>query len=156
MNPIPEPGGEDDGLATGEPEDGQFPIHSDDAYVAIASVTCRSCRHPFDAICIFCRSGTAFDEELNNFTVANVHGVDESLAQQLAVWATYRWQGAAADPGDLANHCPSCGEPFDDQLLHDEPEDPFFDIPHAERGTIRLVRLRGPIQLSGDEHYTIE
>ena len=148
--------GEFDDSAMSEPEDEPFPIRSDDAYVAIASVTCRSCLHPFDAICLFCRSGTAFEEELDNFAVANVHGVDESLAEQLSVWPTYRALGTAADPGDLANHCPSCGEPFDDQLLHDEPEDPFFDIPHAERGAIRLVRLKGPIRLSGDEHYTVE
>jgi|SRR6185437_1485973 len=95
MSPILESSGEDaHGLATGEPEDELFPIHSDDAYVAIASVACRSCFHRFDAICIFCPSGTAFEEELDNFTVANVHGVDESLAKQLALWPTYRWLGS--------------------------------------------------------------
>src|SRR6185437_15133098 len=157
MSPILESRGEDDhGFATGEPEDEQFPIYSDDAYVAIASVACRSCFHRFDAICIFCRSGTAFEEELDNFTVANVHGVDESLAQQLALWPTYRWLGSTDDPGDLANHCPSCGEPYDDEVLHDEPEDPFFDIPNAGSAVIRVVRVKGTIQLSGDEHYTIE
>jgi hypothetical protein len=45
------------------------------------------------------------------------------------VWPSYRAPGTAADPGDLANHYPSSGETVDDKLLHDEPEDPFFDIP---------------------------
>lgn len=157
MSTMAESSGESDDSAMSESEDDEeFPIHSDDAYVAIAAVTCRRCLRPFDAICIFCRSGTAFEEELNDFTVANVHAVDESLAEQLAAWATYHAPGTTADPGDWANHCPRCGEPIDDQLLHDEPEDPFFDIPHAERGAIRMVRLEGSIRLSGDEHYTIE
>lgn len=98
--------GEEDGFATGEPEDELFPIHSNDAYVAIASVTCRSCRRPFDAACTFCRSGTACEEAICDFAVANVQGVDESLAKQLAAWPNYREQGGAADAGDWANRCP--------------------------------------------------
>jgi hypothetical protein len=41
-------------------------------------------------------------------------------------------------------------------FLHDEPGTPFFDIPRAPPGSIKLIPLAGAIQLSGDEHFTLE
>jgi hypothetical protein len=41
-------------------------------------------------------------------------------------------------------------------FLHDEPDTPFFDIPHAAAGSIKLIPLAGSILLSGDEHFAIE
>lgn len=37
-----------------------------------------------------------------------------------------------------------------------EPGEPFFDIPRAPSGAIRLTPLPGTIRLSGDEHFTVE
>jgi hypothetical protein len=39
--------------------------------------------------------------------------------------------------------------------LHSEPGDPFFDIPNAKPGTIRLTPLQGEVRLSGDERFEI-
>jgi hypothetical protein len=33
---------------------------------------------------------------------------------------------------------------------------PFFDIPRAASGSIKLTALAGTIQLSGDEHFSVE
>jgi hypothetical protein len=39
--------------------------------------------------------------------------------------------------------------------LHSEPDQPFFDIPSASRASIELTPLTASIQLSGDEHFSI-
>ncbi len=77
------------------------------------------------------------------------------LAKQLASWPGFR---PIDDPDGIrfANHCPHCGTEQDDRDLHSEPGDPFFDIPNASPGTIRLTPLTGEIRLSGDEHFMIE
>lgn len=75
---------------------------------------------------------------------------------------SWYWPGfrPIADPGAqaprFANHCPHCGAEQDDRDLHTEPGEPFFDIPRAPPGTIRLSPLTGQVRLSGDEHFTIE
>ena len=44
----------------------------------------------------------------------------------------------------------------DDLYLHSEPDHPFFDIPHAPAGLIKLTPLSGTIRLGGGEHFSIE
>lgn len=141
----------------GTDRDGELAIISDHAYVAATTVPCCSCGRPIEVICIYCESGTASGEPLTLFTVTDILGVDEPLAKQLSSWPAFR---PIEDPGPdgtrLANHCPHCGTEQDDRDLHSEPGAPFFDIPNAVPGTIRLTPLAGEIRLSGDEHYMIE
>jgi len=58
--------------------------------------------------------------------------------------------------GYYANHCSYCGAVLDDMYLHSEPDEPFFDIPGAAPGSIKLTPLSGPIRLSGDEHFELD
>lgn len=51
------------------------------------------------------------------------------------------------DGSRFANHCPHCGTEQDDRDLHTEPSEPFFDIPHAPPGMIRLSLRAGPLRL---------
>jgi hypothetical protein len=65
--------------------------------------------------------------------------------------------GSGNEPnGDFANHCPHCSTPQEDMLLHSEPDQPFFDIPYAPPDSLELTPLAGEIQLSGDEHFSLE
>ncbi len=138
-------------------EDGEFNIVSSDAYVATASAPCQRCRASMEVICIHCGSGTVSGETLTQFTVSNVWAMDEALARQLLSWPNFRRVGSAAgESGGFANHCPLCGEPQEDMFLHDEPDTPFFDIPRARPGSVRVTSLVGTIQLSGDEHFAVE
>ncbi|MGH8143893.1 MAG: hypothetical protein ACREU2_15410 [Steroidobacteraceae bacterium] len=138
-------------------DDAEFTIRSDAACVAEVTITCSRCQRPFEAICIHCRSGTVFDEPLREFTVSNIHRLDPAMAEQLRAWPNFRpLEFPQGERGDFANHCPSCGSPCEDTSLHDEPGDPFFDIPHAPPGTIRFTALADTVQLSGDEHYDID
>jgi hypothetical protein len=137
-------------------ESEEFSIASDDAYVAVATAPCQQCGSSIEVICIYCESGTVHDEPLTRFTVSNICAVDSDLAAQLAPWATFREsQGEAAPANSLANHCPRCGAPQEELYLHSEPGDPFFSIPRAAPGTVRLVRLAGHVRLSGDESFEI-
>lgn len=87
----------------------------------------------------------------------DVLAIDEALARQLASWPGFRRIAAPGPDGTrFANHCPHCGAEQDDRNLHTEPDDPFFDIPHAAPGSIRLTPLAGQVRLSGDEHFRIE
>jgi hypothetical protein len=83
--------------------------------------------------------------------------MDESLAQQLLSWPHYRKVVARGEEGGtFANHCPVCGAVQDEMYLHSEPDQPFFDIPGASPVSIELTSLAGSIQLSGDEHFSID
>jgi len=44
----------------------------------------------------------------------------------------------------------------DDNDLHTEPGEPFFDIPHTDPAVIGLIPLMGRVRLSGDEQFTVE
>jgi hypothetical protein len=137
-------------------EDG-FTITSSHAYVASANVSCGKCHSTIEVICIHCESGTASGDPLTQFTVSDVWAMDEALARQLAPWPDFR-QVDHPDSQEVyfANHCRRCGALQDDLYLHSEPDEPFFNIPRAAPGSIKLTPLVGRIQLSGNEHFEIE
>jgi hypothetical protein len=138
-------------------EPAELAIISDEAYVAAATVPCCQCREPVEVICVHCATGTASGEALTQFTVTDVLAMDEALARQLSPWPGFRKIAATGFDGSrYANHCLRCGVEQDDRELHTEPGAPFFDIPHAAPGSIRLSPLAGEVRLSGDEHFTIE
>jgi hypothetical protein len=39
--------------------------------------------------------------------------------------------------------------------LHSEPDQPFFNIPADESGTVQLIAISGMVQLSGSESFEI-
>lgn len=135
----------------------QFSIVSERAYVAAAQVQCCRCGQPVEVICIHCASGTASAEPLTQFTISDVVAIDDSLARQLRPWPGFRQiSDSGGDGARFANHCSRCGAEQDDRSLHSEPGAPFFDIPRAPPGAIRLTPLSGQVRLSGDEHFIIE
>jgi len=76
---------------------------------------------------------------------------------RLWFWGSYRkFETAQGGEGIFANHCPHCGSPLEDLYLHTEPDEPFFDIPSAPPGAIKLIPLSGTIHLNGDEHFAVE
>lgn len=137
-------------------EDEEFSITSDQAYVASATVPCRSCGLTIEVICIYCESGTVLDEPLSKFTVSNIRAVDAALAPQLTRWPTFRQSYSEIDQTSyFANHCPRCGAMQEDMYLHSEPDQPFFGIPRAAHGAVTLTPLVGRVRLSGDEGFEI-
>ena len=137
--------------------DEEFIITSSQGHVAAATISCQRCQSSIEVICIHCDSGTVAGEPLTRFTVSDIWAMDEALAQQLKPWPTFRTvdspEGGASY---FANHCPHCGSPQEDMYLHSEPDEPFFNIPRAGPGSIKLTPLEGKIQLSGDEHFEVE
>ena len=80
-----------------------------------------------------------------------------TLARQLQPFPLFRkTTETGAEAGVFANHRRHCRAVLDDLLLHSEPGDPFFEIPHALPGTITLTSLVGTIHLSGNEHFSVE
>jgi len=135
-------------------EDVTFAIVSSQAYVASATTPCQQCNSNIEVISIHCESGTVSDEPMTQFTVSHIWAIDEELERQLRPWPNFRKVDKPAD-GAFANHCPNCGASQDDLYLHTEAGDPFFDIPRAPPGVIRLVLLEGTVRLSGDEHFQV-
>jgi hypothetical protein len=134
----------------------EFTITSDQAFVAATTVSCWNCHSSIEVICIFCESGTASGELLTQFSVSHVWAMDGALARQLEGWGNFRKVNAGGGQESyFANHCPHCGSLQDDLYLHTEPDEPFFDIPHAAAGVVRLAPLVGRVQLSGDESFEI-
>jgi hypothetical protein len=136
--------------------DEEFIITSGDAYVAAATTPCGSCQSPIEVICIYCESGTVFGDPLTRFIVSNVWAMDDALARQLKRWPTFHKAEGMDAADSWANYCPHCDALQDDMLLHSEPGDPFFNIPRAEVGAIRVTPLTGTIRLSGDEHFEVD
>jgi hypothetical protein len=130
----------------------EFSIASEDAYVAATTVACCECRAEIEVICVYCESGVASDEPLEQFTVSEISAVDADLGRQFEAWPFFRY---VEDEGRFSNHCPHCGAPQDDMYLHSEPDHPFFGIPRAPAGSIRFTRLVGRIQLNGNESFEI-
>jgi hypothetical protein len=120
--------------------------------VAATTIPCQACRALIEVICIHCESGLVSDEPLTRFTVSDIGAMDGELIRQLRPWPSFR---KLAD-GEFVNHCPECGAAQSEMLLHTEPDSPFFDIPGAAPGVIRLTPLAGTVRLSGDEHFTVD
>jgi Domain of unknown function (DUF5710) len=138
-------------------DDEEFAITSSEACVAAATTSCQRCHADIGVICIHCANGAVSGEPLIQFTVSDVWAMDEALTRQLRLWPTFRRTTRRnGEAGDFANHCPHCGAPQEDLYLHSEPDSPFFDIPHAASGSIKLTPLAGTIHLSGDEHFTVD
>lgn len=145
-----------DHFETDEDQD-EFTITSSHAYVAAAVVACGMCHAKTEVICIHCETGTACGEPLTKFTLSDVSAIDAALARQLKSWPTFKRVAGPGEQGsDYANHCQHCGAVLDDLLLHSEPDEPFFDIPSAQPGLIKLTPLVGMIRLSGDEHFGLD
>jgi hypothetical protein len=135
---------------------GEFEVTSEDAYVASTDVCCWKCNRDIEVICVYCETGVDVDEPLTRFTVSTIWAMDAALTYQLQPWPHFkRGSGPTFHAGYFANYCPHCDALQDDMALHDEPEDPFFSIPHAPPGTLRLIPLVGEIQLSGCCHFSI-
>jgi hypothetical protein len=140
----------------GDAEDEEFSITSDEACVASATVSCWRCQARIEVICIYCESGTASGEPLARFTVSHISAMDGALVRQLEPWRTFRESySEGSQDSYFANHCPHCGAVQEDLYLHSEPDQPFFSIPHAEPGAIKLTPLPGRVRLSGDESFEI-
>ena len=139
-----------------EEEDEEFTITSEEAYLAAATAPCQNCRAPIEVICIYCEGGTVMGEPLTEFTVSSIRAVDGALAAQLTAWPAFRKVSDHTDDESyFANHCPRCGALQEDLYLHSEPDQPFFCIPRAEPGAVRLTRLEGRVKLSGDESFEV-
>jgi hypothetical protein len=137
--------------------DEDFTIASSAAYVAAATVACQRCRARIEVICIYCESGTVSGEPLGKFAVCDISAMDENLARQLRPWPTFREvHDSDEEARYFANHCSRCGAVQDDLYLHSEPDEPFFDIPHAAPGSIRLTPVVGVIHVTGDEHFEVD
>src|SRR5882762_486347 len=137
-------------------EDEEFTITSEEAYVAAATAPCQNCRAPIEVICIYCEGGTVMGEALSEFTVSSIRGMDGALAAQLAAWPAFREVSDQTDEESyFANYCPWCGALQEDLYLHSEPDQPFFCIPRAKPGTVRLTPLKGRVELSGDESFEV-
>lgn len=126
-----------------------FAIQSVLAYVASAAVPCCRCRRRTQVICIYCRSGTAWEEPLEHFTVQNIRAIDTALSRQLERWPWFR---PDARFGGYVNHCAHCNASQPDADLHSEPHQPFYDVPGS--AAVVLTPLCGPIRLSAD--YSVE
>lgn len=141
-----------------EGDDAEFGIASDEAFVAVAQASCLKCQARIEVICIYCKSGTDAEvgEPMTRFALSNIWAMDAALAAQLERWPLFKKEiGAGAEEGCFANHCPHCGAMQEDYLLQAEPGEVFFDIPHAEPGSIELTPLIGRIRASGDYSFGV-
>jgi hypothetical protein len=57
--------------------------------------------------------------------------------------------------GSFSKNCSYCAAPQGELDLDDEPDSPFFDIPRATPGLVRLTPLVGTVQLSGGERFMV-
>lgn len=131
-------------------------IASNEAYVAAAQTACLHCSEMIEVICIHCQTGTAIEsgDSITRCTVSNIWMMDAALAAQLEVWPYFKPIEFGGATGRYANHCPHCGAPQEDYLLHDEPGHVFFGLSQGGRRGIEFMPLAGSVQLSGD--YTCE
>jgi len=134
------------------PEDTEFNIISDRAFVAAATVPCQQCSTSMEVICFYCASGTASDEPLTQFSVSHITAMSNELREQLHPWPNFQ----PTKGGLFVNWCHACGARNDDLYLHTEPGDAFFDIPSMPTESIKLTPLAGTIRLSGSEHFQVD
>jgi len=138
-----------------EDDEEDLQIVSDEAYVASAQAPCLNCHRTIEVICIYCAAGTVSGEPLSQFTLSHISAMDRGLAMQLAPWPLFKKAGQGSGDRSFANHCAHCGATQDEVQLHAEPEGPFFDIPHAAPGSLRLTPLTGVIAVNGDHSFTV-
>ena len=127
----------------------RFNLFSSALYVARAELNCHDCGSPMEVICLYCRSATdlELELELGDLTVSNLTDVEASLQRSLDRWPCYRRD----DPGGpYANHCPRCGAVTEDYQLHPEPGDVFFDLRLDRAGEVSFTPLEGQAHLLGD------
>jgi len=128
-----------------------FSIRSSKAFVVSAGALCCRCDASIEVLCIYCAEGQVNGETQTGFTVSNITAVDADLQAQLLRWP---WFCFGAKPAArLLNHCPHCGTVQPDDLLHDEPGGPFFELPGPADRALRYERLIGCICLTGDEGF---
>jgi hypothetical protein len=138
------------------PEEVEYCILSNQAYVATTSIACPCCGQETEVLTIHCRSGLVLGEPLERFTVSDISAMDGVLVQQLKRWPGFRRTADGEAFGDFANHCAACGNVIGDIDLHSEPSHAFFDIVHATAGLVTLIPIPRSIQLSGNEHFVID
>lgn len=141
---------------SGEPEENEYSIESNEAYVASTRIRCPRCSQETEVICIHCLSGTVLGESLERFTVADISAMDDALLRELKRWPSFQPVTAGHATGEFSNHCARCHEVIGDIELHSEPDQVFFDIEHAADGAVTLVSLPRTVRLSGNEHFVIE
>ena len=136
----------------GEAEEGEFGIESEEAFVAAALTGCSNCGEEIEVVCVYCASGIDLEtgELVERVTLSNISTMDDALAAALNSRGFFSTGGEASACGQFANHCPHCGAPQEDYLLHSEPGDVFFSIAEAEPGSIALTAVEGRIRVSGD------
>jgi hypothetical protein len=127
-----------------------FGITSDRAFVASAMQECWSCGESVEVICIFCETGVASEQDLENFTVSYIASMDDSLQAQLKPWVNFRLDEAQRL---FANHCPECGMTLDDGELHSEPGQPFMDLLLGKPDVAKLIPLVGLVRMNGEEGF---
>jgi hypothetical protein len=137
-------------------EDEEYSIISNDASVASTTIPCPHCQKTTEIVCVHCLRGTASGQSLEQFTVFDISAVDETLLHELERWPNYHRRTEADGIGDFANHCTFCGGVIGDIDLHSEPDHIFFDVVHAQEGTITFISLPQTIRLNGSEHFVIE
>lgn len=136
-----------------DPDEVEFGIASNQAFVVSATTACVECLAEIEVICLYVERG--FDEErgeaIERATVSNVWAMDEGLRAQVGNWSSYREIGGAeADARTFANHCVHCGAVQEDYRLHSEPGDVFFSVTEAEPGSLTFTPLMGVVRMSGD------
>jgi hypothetical protein len=129
----------------------EFSIRSGEAYVVSARAVCCRCAASIEVVCIYCAKGEVNGESQRAFTVSNITGVDAVLQGQLGRWPSFCFDTTAA--ASLLNHCPHCGAIQPEELLHDEPGGPFFELRGPADRALRYEPLSGCICLTGDEGF---
>jgi hypothetical protein len=132
------------------PPDAVLNICSNRAFIASARTRCYACGRGTEVVCLYCRSGTAWAQPLERFTVQDIRAVDAALARQLERWPRFH---ADAHLGGYVNHCTHCGTALPDAQLHSEPDHPFHEVSAYDgvrNGPVVLTALPGAVRVSGD------
>lgn len=143
---------------TGDSRDGtELTIVSAQACIASAAVACTCCSKLIELICLYCETGSADGEELEQFTVTGIWDVDPALSAHLERWPGFRMGfNPISQVECFCNHCPHCGAVQDEVLLHGEPDGVFFSLPDTPARGIRFAPLPGEVRLNGDYHFEVQ
>ncbi len=141
----------------GDPRDGtELSIVSDQACVASAWVACTSCGKLIELICLYCETGSADGEALEQFTVTAIWDIDPALSSHLERWPGFRMGfNPISQVECFCNHCRHCGAVQDEVLLHGEPDGAFFSWLDVPLDKIGFTPLPGEVRLNGDYHFEV-